>query len=233
MFSGLANITVNTSANGASQYIQLSAPNPGGGAALPQYFKEIMNIRSFNLISNITAINGTMIFIPFMLEGTLSANEMHWMMSRATSGSNHFSFHHGVYSFNNSSALGLISSASTAFSNTATVSVSGARMFEAPFALTSMTPGQYVLGMLFTATATASMNYSIMGNATVNPGLGVVAAGSDQYHTYTNHVAVPFLGRYSVATAAIPGTVGSNSIRAALSGASAPIPAWIALANHY
>lgn len=176
-----------------------------------------------SLLTNATAINGIPFFMPFEVRGVLSAQELMWDMSRSTSGSNQFTVFGGIYSYSNSSVAALVTSFSNSYSNTATASVSGIRQFEANFNSFSLTPGQYLLGMMFTAANTASMNYSLMGAPGNNQPAGGVISGSDAYHTHTTHQAIPLEGRYTVATAALPGTISGSQIRAAYSGASAPI----------
>jgi hypothetical protein len=186
------------------------------------------------LITNVTALTQRPVFFPFDVGGNLSANEIHWTMSRSTSGSNHFTVHAGIYSYSNSTRIDLISSGSYSFSATNTASISGIRGFEVPSPLTSFGPGNYVLAMIFSATATASMNYSAMGGTTANyPAVNVIITGADAYHTYTSHPTIPFWGRYTTTTGGLPASAGWSDVIHGFSGASAPLPVHFHLVNHY
>jgi hypothetical protein len=81
MFSGLANVTVNTSANGASQYIQLSAPAPGGGAGVT--VSEWSPINSSQL-TNAQLVNNSVYVQPFDLDCYVYAYRLNMFMSIAT-----------------------------------------------------------------------------------------------------------------------------------------------------
>jgi hypothetical protein len=210
--------------------------NAGGGAApavrwaCPQWAGA-----DFVLLSNVTALTQRPLLFPFECGGNLTGGELHWRMSRATSGSNHFTMHLGVYSHVNATQLSLFGSTSAAYSNTATASISGVRQFEMGVGtgLSTLSQGQWVLGVIFSATATASMNYSLMGASTLNPGLGRIDQGSDQYVTYTSHFEQPFWGRYSTTTGALPGSIAQSAVIGGLSGASLPLPMNFTLASHY
>jgi hypothetical protein len=158
--------------------------------------------------------------MPFKVQGTLSAQELMWLMSRSTSGSNAFTVDLGVYGYSNSSVISLITSGQNAYSQTDTASISGIRQFEFNMASFSLPPGDYILGMVMSATATASMNYSLIGATTANPAVGIVISGSNAYHTYTSHQAIPMEGRYTTTSGALPGTVSQGGIIGAFSGAS-------------
>lgn len=232
VWAGTNGITVShaTAAGAATAWISGPGPTP------PQYFvfvgEDIPQARA--LITNATALTQRPLFFPFDIGGNLTAQEVHWTMSRSTSGSNNFTVHVGIYSYVNSTQLTSISTTSASYSNTATASVSGVRAFEAPLPVTTLAPGQYVLGMIFSATATASMNYSLMGGTTSNfPNSNVIVSGADVYHTYTSHGAKPFWGRYTTTTGALPGSVGYTQVIHAFTAASMPLPVHFEFANHY
>ena len=236
VYGGSNAVTVNLStAAGGGQTLWIDAP-AGGGAAVPRYaafvgedYKQVQA-----LITNITVLTQRPLFFPFDVGGVMSANEIHWTMSRSTSGSNHFTVHAGIYSYSNSTRIDLISSGSYSFSNTATASVSGIKAFEVPCPLTSFSDGGYVLGMIFSATATASMNYSFMGGTTANPAnVNVVITGADAYHTYTSHPTIPFWGRFTTTTGGLPASVGMSNVIGGFTGASLPMPVHFYIVNHY
>lgn len=219
-----------SNANGVSfglngSTITASANAGGGGYSLMDY--ENIDRASLNLITNMTATGVTQrpLFIPFELGGSLTHNVMHVDVSRATSGSNAFTMQAAIYTLVNSTQLSRLASLQNVFSNTATASVSGRRLFRLTGFETvgsTLTPGQYVMMLYASATATASMNYSWRGGATVNPPVGLIGAGTDQVTTATSALSSigwrQFHGRYSTTTASPPSTVGLTQVQQWSSG---------------
>jgi hypothetical protein len=187
------------------------------------------------LITNVTALTNRPILLPFEVGGYMSADELMWPMSRSTSGSNAFTVDIGVYSYANTTSIGRIASGQTVYSATDTGSISGIRLFEFPMSLvtTALTPGQYVLAMRFEASATASMNYSLMGGTTANPVVGGIHAGSNTYWTHTSHQQIPLWGRFSTTTASLPAGFAASDVIGAPTGASAPLPVAFTIASDY
>lgn len=224
----------NASGTIASNGISVSVAAPG--AAVSQFYANPPWGNAVNsLITNVTAVNNRPFFVPFNVFGTLTAQELMWLMSRSTSGSNAFTLNMGVYGYSNSSVITLITSAQNVYSHTATASVSGIKMVEANIGSFSLTPGNYLLGMLFSANGgnTASMNYSIMGQATANPNnVNVMITGTDSFHTYTSHQPIPLEGRYSTTSGALPGTVSQGGVIGGFTGASLPIRMNFTLGTH-
>jgi hypothetical protein len=82
--------------------------------------------------------------------------------------------------------------------------------------------------------STAAMNYSLMGAATGNTLLQTqVVNGSNTYHTRVDHMALPFHGRFSVTSAAVPASVPAASILAVGNQTNHPIPMYWNLGTHY
>lgn len=220
-------------ANGVSFGIAgntVTASVNAGGA--PQRWKEVGIRMSISNLTNLSAINGTPVFEPYYIDGNFTLSRLNLELSRSTSGSNQFTAYAGVYSYANDTLLTLIASASNAFSNSATASVSGVRRIAiSGFDNTTFSPGGYVLGVMFTAANTASMNYSLRGGQTAAPVLGGMLGGTDQYNTATSYNFFPFFGRYTVATAAMPVSIADSQVRGQFSGASAPLPFWAGLNN--
>lgn len=219
-----------SNANGVSfglngSTITASANAGGGGYSLMDYAN--IDRASLNLITNMTATGVTQrpLFIPFELGGSLTHNVMHVDVSRATSGSNAFTMQAAIYTLANSTQLSRLASLQNVFSNTATASVSGNRLFRLTGFETvgsTLTPGQYVMMLYASATATASMNYSWRGGATVNPPVGLIGAGTDQVTTATSGLSRigwrQFHGRYTATTASPPSTVGLSEVQQWSSG---------------
>jgi hypothetical protein len=237
----LTNLSGTTASASNGFTLSLAAPAPGAAAADKVYYcvppwAGVNNA----LITNLSNINNIPFFMPFYCDGALTGDEFHWMMSRATAGSNSFTVDIGFYSIVNSSSLSLASSVRAQYVATDTASISGIRLFEAPLgaAMSTLSQGAWVLGIVFSATATVRGNYSLMGNATVSgPNSNVIQAGSNSYAGQTAHQMMPFFGRYTATSAALPGNVrhaaGASDIIGAFSGASMPIPMNWTIGNHY
>lgn len=228
----LTNLSGTTASASNGFTLSLSAAAPGGGGGISQrWFADAPFPPIMALLTNITGITSRQILLPFHIDGSLTASELMWQMSRATTGSNNFSMHIGVYTFVNNTQISLLGSNSHSFSNTATASNSGVRQFEVSCGtnFSTLGPGDYVLGIKFDATATASANYSIMGNSTANPAIGVLQAGADLYVTATSHHYIPFWGRCTVNSASLFNSIAASDVNGIFSGASLPLPIWFNL----
>jgi hypothetical protein len=145
------------------------------------------------------------------------------------------SVHFVIYTFVNSTSLALLGSGSDAFAQQAasSVSFSGQRnlILTSPgtvAAISSLTPGNYVFGMMFSAAATASMNASIYA-ASVAAGraLGGLYPGTNVVSTGTSQGIAPLYGRGSSTVNVMPANVGATDLINQGSGASAPMKPWI------
>lgn len=191
----------------------------GGGFALKDF--ALLDRAYMLAITNMTATGVTQrpIFVPFVLPGSLTWNRGDIEVSRATSGSNLFTADFGIYSYVNSTQISLMGSLQNTYSGTNTGSQSGIRriLFTGMGAgATALTPGVYVMGMKFSASAgTASMNYSLRG-ATLGPPVGNIFPGANSYVTATSQLSsmplARFLGRYTATSANLPNTVGFNQV---------------------
>lgn len=192
----------------------------GGGFAIKDF---ALFDRAYMLaVTNMTATGVTQrpIFIPFLLPGSLTWNRGGIEVSRASAGSNLFTADFGIYSYVNSTQLSLMGSLRNTYSGTNTASQSGIRrlIFTGMDAgATALTPGEYVMGMKFSASAgTASMNYSLRG-ASLGPPAGNIFPGENANVTATSQLSsMPlkrFLGRYSTTSADLPNTVGFNQVQ--------------------
>lgn len=212
---GLNGSTVTASASG------------GGGGGYSLYDYQNIDRISLNNITNMTATGVTQrpLFVPFELGGSLTQNAMHVQVSRAASGSNAFTLQAALYTFVNSTSLARLASLQNVFSNSDTASVSGVRLIRLTGwenAGTALTPGQYVMMLYASATATKSMNYSWMGGATVNPPVGMIGGGTNAVSTATTALSNigwrGFQGRYTTTTASPPAGVAFNAVQQWTSG---------------
>ena len=224
----LTNLSGTTASNSAGLTLSLSAAAPGGGGGYSiNQFENIPYVTMTNL-SNMTATRFTQCphFYPFELGGSLTHNFLAFEASRATSGSNAFTMQAALYTMANSTQLSRLASLQNVFSNTATASISGIRRFHLTgweTAGTNLTPGQYVLMIMNSGTATASMNYSYRGGLTAVPPVGVILGGTDQVQTATTYLSNAagwrnFWGNYTTTTASPPATVAKSHIQNWTSG---------------
>jgi hypothetical protein len=178
---------------------------------------ENLNRQSMNLISNVTAISGKPLFFPCEVNVPVAYNYWNIALSRGVAGSNAFTIYGGLYTGSNSTRIDRLASFQNVYSHTDTGSVSGgiiARITGMEAAGTNLTPGNYVACLVFSCTATASMNYSLRGEATANPPVGLIAPGTNN-RTTANLSTIPlerFQGLYSATSASPPSTVGTVDI---------------------
>jgi hypothetical protein len=215
----LTNLTGTTASASNGFTLSLAAAAPGAAAAVSQYgFAPVFYGANMGLITNVTgtAVSLRCLYFPFFVPGQLTCQELMWYMSRATSGSDLFTIRHGIYSFSNSSRIVSLSTTSAVYSAGNTASNSGIRIWELTPAQTTLSPGNYVLALHFSAANTVSMNYSIMGHSTLNwAPAGVIHPGTNQQTVSSNatsHQLLNFWGRHSVTQSAMPGTVDLNQL---------------------
>ncbi len=223
----LTNLSGTTASNFSGLTLSLSGP-----PMIVEYAGIMPNWNnpSFNgLQTNLTAINGIPILFPVLAEGNATLGGTAIMgLSRATSGSNRFTAAVALYSYVNSTSLGLLTSFSNSFSGTQTASQSGTRriIITAPATFTSP-PGELVVGLHFTCggASTASMNYSLLGASLLNPAFqGEIFAGADSYNTVTNTgTRGGFHGRYSTTSASFPSGIALSQMVLGIGASVAPI----------
>lgn len=214
--------------------IAVNASTISIGAKFPdlQYF-EIDDAQGFGLATHLSAINTRPIFVPFVLKGNLTNSSLILQLSRATSGSNLFTVQAGIYTMANATSANLLASLSNNFSASNTGSMSG-NVYMAlngwGTAATALTPGQYLLGLNFSAGATASMNYSLYGGQTGSAPIAIMSSGSDQNNTNnTTWAPINGWGRYTANSAALPANLAQSHLIGGFSGASQPLTPWFVL----
>lgn len=145
------------------------------------------------------------------------------------------SIHFGIYAFANSTSAALLGSASDAFvvSSASSVSLSGQRnlVLTSPgtvAAVSSLTPGNYLFGVMFSATATNAMNASIYAaSAAAGPRLGLILPGTNQLSTGTSQGIAGLYGRGSTTVNAMPSNVVASEVVNQGIGASSPMKPYI------
>lgn len=165
-------------------------------------------------ISTLTDVSAKPLFTPFYLPGDITWNNLQIELSRSTTNTNLFTIHAAIYTWVNSSQISRLGSVSNSYSNTLTASVSGVRIFNIQgmeAAATTLTQGNYVMMLYFSAASTIRMNYVIRGAQTIAPPAGVVGSGADNVTTATNVLSAmdmeKFLGIYTATTVSPPGDV--------------------------
>jgi hypothetical protein len=220
VFVGGNNVTLSQSINGQSATLTISAGGGGGGGFSIPYFEVFPRV-SLSNVSNMTAtlITQRPILIPFQLIGSLTHNFMDIEVSRATSGSNAFTMQAAIYTFVNSTQISRLASLQNVFSNTDTANISGIRRIRLTgweTVGTTLTPGQYVMMLYNSATATASMNYSYRGGMTASPDVGVIGGGTDVLTTATSAMSNGgfrlWHGLWSTTTASPPGSIALSNV---------------------
>jgi hypothetical protein len=221
VFVGGNNITLSQSINGQSATLTISAGGGGGGGGFSIPYFEVFPRVSLSNVSNMTAtlITQRPILIPFQLIGSLTHNFMDIEVSRATTGSNAFTMQAAIYTFVNSTQISRLASLQNVFSNTDTANISGIRRIRLTgweAAGTTLTPGQYVMMLYNSATATASMNYSYRGGITASPDVGVIGGGTDVITTATSAMSNGgfrlWHGLWSTTTASPPGNIALSDV---------------------
>ncbi|MFA6365161.1 MAG: hypothetical protein WCW78_02045 [Candidatus Paceibacterota bacterium] len=207
--------------------ITASAAGGGGGGYALDDFANISWRGFITNVTNMTAISQRPIFVPFVLPGSITWNQMELEVSRVTSGSNLFTAQIGLYTYVNGTQISLLGSLQNTYSGTNTASQSGVRriiLTGMQSQGTTLSPGIYVLGLNFSAAATASMNYSLRGGQTIGPAVGNIGPGANAYTTASSQLSSlaihRFLGRYSATSGAFPASVGFNQVQQYTSGAA-------------
>ena len=144
------------------------------------------------------------------------------------------SAHLGVYSIVNSTSASLMGSVSEAYvvSSATSVSLSGVRNIVMTgigthATLSVLTGGQSMLGMMFSATATNAMNFSLLGASGGAGPLGGIYPGTNNVSAATNQGIQTLAGRGSVTVNAMPANVGASDLINQGTAASMALHPWI------
>jgi hypothetical protein len=225
IFSNSNNVSFGLGAGANSTQMTASASVAEAGVywAVPPWHAQSAVILTWAYLT-LTAMSQRPVFYPFEIIGNMTASQLRLLLSRQTSGQNNsFTVQNGIYSQVNATSMALISSTQVAFANTDNAaSITGVKIFQMPLGLTSLSKGQYYLGLMFSANggATSAMNYYIMGGGTVAPPVGsIVHTGSNSFGLTTNAAPFRFWGRLS-ATAQMPANVVTADLSSAYMGVS-------------
>jgi hypothetical protein len=147
---------------------------------------------------------------------------------------NSFSVHLGIYTLVNSTSAALLGSMSEAYviSSASSVSFSGIRNYAMTgiathATLSSLSAGRFMFGMMFSATATNAMNFSLMGAGSTGGPLGLILPGTNNLSTATNQGVMALFGRGSTTVNAMPANVQASEVVNQGQGASMELRPWI------
>lgn len=189
-----------------------------------------------NLLTHISGISKTPFYWPERLQGPMTLNSVVLRMSNvATATLQSFDVHFGVYTYVNSTSVALLGSASNNFnvSTASSVSFSGQRHYvltspSTQTAISNLSEGDYVFGMMFSAGATGSMHQSLYGASNAAGGvLGVIKPGNNQLSTATSQGAYALFGRGSTTVNLLPANVQASELVNQGSAGSQAIQPWI------
>lgn len=191
------------------------------------------------MITHLSAISKVPFYFGEQLEGNLTLANIGFKMSAVTASTiASLDVHFGVYTKVNSTSANLLGSASNNFnlSTASSVSFSAIRNFVltspgTETGISTLSAGDYIFGMMFSATATAAMNFSLFGaggSAAISASqpVGVVRPGANQFSTATSQGFQPLMGRGTTVNA-LPATINAAALSNQISGAGVPIRPWI------
>lgn len=193
------------------------------------------------MITHLSAISKVPFYFGEQIEGNVTLGNIGFKLSAVTANTNaSLDVHFGVYTKVNSTSANLLGSASNNFnlSSASSVSFSAIRNFVLTSpgtvaAISTLPAGDYVFGMMFSAGATQSMNFSLFGaggSAAISASqpVGVIRPGANQMSTATSQGFQPLMGRGTTVNA-LPAAISAPMLSNQVSGAAAPLRPWIYL----
>lgn len=212
-FAG-ANISMSMTHNTAGLNISASVAAPGGGADKSASWHRVNELVTTAALWNNATFSNRPIFVPFKMgEAITAVNSVDIYVSRTGGTSVAASLHFGIYTIANATSMNLVSSTSFNVSLTTSAQFSGIRRLRfTGLGGLSLSPGQYVMGLLASQAGSASwgMNAMGIGSAAIagvlHPGTNSTAATASGTHIE------PFFGVWNANSAALPAAVGASSI---------------------
>lgn len=193
------------------------------------------------MVTHVSAISKVPLYFGEQIPGNIKIASIGLKFSAVTASTvGSLDVHFGVYTRVNSTSLALLGSASNNFnlSTASSVSWSGINNYVLTSpgtlaAISSLSGGDYVFGVMFSATATPAMNFSIFGAggsaALASSPIGRILPGANQQSTATSQGLIALQGRGSTTVNALPANVVASEIVNQGSGASAPLRPWMYL----
>jgi hypothetical protein len=188
-----------------------------------------------SLLSHVSGFSKQPIYWQDHIDGDVLAKSAAFAISMVTASQPlSVSVHLGVYTLVNSTSAALLGSLSEAYviSSATSVSLSGVRNvvitgIGTHGTLSSITQGEYAFGMMFSATATNAMNFSLLGASGGPAPLGGLYPGTNQFSAGTSQGIQALRGRGSTTVNAMPAGFVASEIVNQGTGASAALQPWI------
>jgi hypothetical protein len=205
----------------------------GYGLSLADW--ENMPRQQASLMSHLSGFSKTPIYWNDLIAGDLTAKSLAFAVSMVTASQPlSLSAHLGVYSIVNSTSASLMGSVSEAYvvSSASSVSLSGVRNLimtgiGTHATLSTISGGRYMIGMMFSATATNVMNASLLGASGGAGPLGAIHPGTNNLSAGTNQGIQTMAGRGSVTVNAMPANVAASDIINQGTAGSMALHPWI------
>jgi hypothetical protein len=187
------------------------------------------------LLTHVSGISKTPFYWNDHLDGNLTAKSLALKISMVTASQPlSVSVHLGVYTFANSTSANRLASHSEAFviSSASSVSLSGIRHLiltgiGTHATLSTLSDGEYMFGLMFSATATNAMNFSLMGANSAGGAFGGLYPGTNNMSTGTSQGVMALAGRGSTTVNAMPANVQASELVNYGQGASMQLHPWI------
>ena len=187
------------------------------------------------VLTHASDISKVPFYFPASIPGDITANTLAFKISNVTASQpNSFSVHLGVYTFANSTSANLLGSLSQEYviSSASSVSFSGVRMYAITgigthATLSSFSEGEYLFGMMVSATATNAMNFSLIGAGVGGGPLGAILPGTNQLSTGTSQGIIRMIGRGSTTVNAMPANVVASELKNQGAGVNMHLWPWI------
>lgn len=192
------------------------------------------------LLTNVSQIFKTPFYFGEVPEGDIKLGSIGFKASFVTNNTlQSFSLHFGVYTRVNSTSMALLGSASDTYNISSASSSSFTKdrniVMTSPgthTAISTLSGGGYVFGMMISAGAGASANFSLYGaggSAAVSASspTGVIRPGANQFSTGSTQGMQPLMGRGISTVNALPANVVASELVNQTSGSLAPLRPWI------
>ena len=205
------------------------------GFANPLADWENMAMGNAQLMTHVSGISKTPIYWNDHIDGNLTAKSLAIKISMVTASQPlSVSVHLGVYTFVNSTSAARLGSHSEAYviSSASSVSLSGVRQLimtgiGTHATLSTISDGEYMFGLMFSATATNAMNFSLYGASTGGGPFGGLYPGTNNMSTGTSQGVQALFGRGSTTVTAMPANVQASELVNYGQGASMQLHPWI------
>lgn len=211
----LTNLSGTTASASNGLTISLAAAAPGGGSAVSGSWHEINggDQGTAALWNNATYSNRP-IFVPFKMQEAITAVNSICIYVSRNSGSNAVAtLFAGIYTIANATSMNLVSSTSFNISLTTSAQFSGIRgLYFSGLGALSLSPGQYVLGLMASMSATNLWGMNAVGNNSLALAGHLLPGTNSTAATASETRLMPFAGVFNATSGGLPAAVGTASI---------------------